>query len=335
MTPAAAATTFFEIISLGAPVGTALVLSTPRDGWKPHAVAGDDAGTAARIALALGTDTFIAVGLQDAAAVRARTGRGRAADVVALTAVTCDLDIAKLGAKKRYLPDRAAAGRFLGQLPIRPTVIIFSGAGYHLWWCFKEVVVFDTAADRARAERLVWRWQGFLRLHLGGYALDSTHDLARVLRPPGTTNSKYGNLVVLDDAGGPRVDPSELDELCVGVPDVEPPRRAGTSSRVLVLDPAAQPPFGKFATLCRMSPLFSKLWRRESTPKDASQSGFDFRLATLAAAAGWTDSEIVGLLIAHRREAGRPPHHPAYYMRTITAARAAAVRPQPAAGPAR
>jgi hypothetical protein len=325
MTRAAVATKFFEIIFSGAPVGTALVLSTPREGWRPHAVAGADAATAARRALGLGTDVFVGVGLQDAAAARARTGRGRAADVVALTAVACDLDIAKVGAQKCYLPDRAAAGRFLTQLPIRPTVTIFTGGGYHAWWCFKEALLFDTAADRARAERLVWRWQGLLRRYLGDYALDPTHDLARVLRPPATRNSKYGNLVILEDAGGPRVDPSELEDLCVEVPDVGRPIRSGTSSLDSALDPNAEPPFGRFATLCRTSLLFAKLWHRELAPRDSSQSGYDFRLATLAAAAGWTDSEIVGLLIAHRRAGGgRPKLRVAYYTDTITKAREAA-----------
>jgi hypothetical protein len=324
MSPPEAATTFLTTVFAGAPAGTALVLSSPREHWRAHVVASDDPHTAARIALRLGADVFIGVGLQDAAAARARTGRGRTADVVALTAVTCDLDIAKADAKKRYLPTRAAARRFLTKLPIRPTVTIFTGGGYHSWWCFKEVLVFDTAAACTWAERLVWRWHGFLRLRLGSYALDSTHDLARVLRVPGTVNRKYKTLVVLEDAGGPRVDPGELEDVCINVPDVEHPSRLGALSLPFALDPDGEPPFRKFGSLCRSSPLFAQLWRREIAPKDRSQSGFDYRLATLAAAEGWTDDELVRLLIAHRRAAGKPPKHTSYYARTLAAARTAA-----------
>jgi hypothetical protein len=171
---------------------------------------------------------------------------------------------------------------------------------------------------------LVQPFQGYLRLRLDGYALDATHDLARVLRVPGSVNSKYGCRVVLEDAGGPRVDPSELEDLCVGVPDTERPIDSARSSLGIALDPAAEPPFGKFAALCRASSLFGRLWRRAIAPKDDSQSGFDFRLATLAAAAGWTDDEIVALLIAHRRAGGGPPKlRPDYYARTLARARGA------------
>lgn len=142
-----------------------------------------------------------------------------------------------------------------------------------------------------------------------------------------------GEGVVLEDAGGPRIDPGELEDICINVPDVEHPSRAAASSLPFALDRDAQPPFGRFAALCRASPLFAQLWRREITPKDRSQSGFDFRLATLAARAGWTDNEIVGLLIAHRRAGGgRPKLRPDYYAQTLTQARAAAqatARPVP------
>jgi hypothetical protein len=97
-----------------------------------------------------------------------------------------------------------------------------------------------------------------------------------------------------------------------------------TDNLPLTVDPDAQPPFGKFGSLYRKVPLFARLWRREITPK-GSQSGYNLCLATLAAAEDWTDSEIVGLLIAHRRAGGgRPKLRPDYYARTLAHARAAA-----------
>lgn len=324
MTAVESATAFLAAVFGGAPANTEIVVMTPPE-WRPYGVAANDPGAAARVAVAFGTDTYVNCGLQRAGAVGGRAGRGGAAHVVALTSVWCDLDTTKLGAKKRYLPDRPAAHHFVFGLPIPPTVLVWTGAGYHLWWCLREPLVLDTAADRARAERLVQRWQSYLRLRLDGYALDATHDLARVLRVPGTMNTKYGCRVVLEQADGPRVDPSELEDLCVGVPDVERPITSGRPSLGIALDPAAEPPFGKLGSLRRASPLFDRLWRREIAPHDRSQSGFDGKLATLAAEAGWTDAEIVGLLIAHRRAGGGPPKLRAdYYTRTIEYARAAA-----------
>lgn len=110
--------------------------------------------------------------------------------------------------------------------------------------------------------------QGFLRLHLGGYALafDSTHELARMLRPPGTTNGKYGNLVVLEDASGPRR-PERSGGAVRRRARRRGPAPSGDVVAVPVVDPNAEPPFGKFATLCRTSSLFAMLWRRELAPK--------------------------------------------------------------------
>jgi hypothetical protein len=242
MTHAAAATTFFERIFSGAPVGTALVLSTPREGWRPHAVGAGDAETAARIALALGRDVFVGVGLQDAAAVQARAGRGRAADIVALVAGWADLDITKLGATKHYLPDQASARRVVAALPILPTVTVSSGGGFQLWWCMTKALVLDTATDREQAARLVRRWQAVLRQRLGGYALDRTHDISRVLRVPGTINGKYNCRVVLEQSDGPRLDPSKLEDMCVGVPDTERPIDSARSSLGITLDPPPSRP---------------------------------------------------------------------------------------------
>ena len=151
---------------------------------------------------------------------------------------------------------------------------------------------------------------------LGGYALDATHDLARVLRVPGTVHTKYGTRVVLEDASGPRVDPSELEDVCAHLPDVTPVRDE-VEVHVGAVDPAAEPPAGRLQMLCATSPLFAQLWRRVLAPKDRSQSGYDFRLATLAAEAGWSDDELMALLIAHGRAGGRLPKRAAYYAHTI------------------
>ena len=220
---------------------------------------------------------------------------------------------AKPGATKPYLPDQASVHRFVATLPIRPTVQMQSGRRPHPGGSSPSRSRSTTAAERAQAEALLRRWHAVLRQRLGGFALDSTHDISRVLRVPGTINSKYGCRVVLEAGGRPArrsertggrlrrgagtPESSSRDE------DFEPP--AG-SARV-ALDPAADPPADKFAALRRRSPLFDRLWRREIAPKDASQSGYDFRLATLAAAAGWTDDELLALLVAHRRAGGGRP----------------------------
>jgi hypothetical protein len=320
--PLNAARTFFTTIFATAPADSAIVLTTPPS-WRVYAIAPDDVDAAVRRACRLsrfGADVYVHVGVQAAAAVGTRPGRGRAADIVALLAVWADLDLEKPGARRRYLPNRGAALRVLRQLPIRPTVIVWSGRGFHWWWCFREALVLDSAEVRAAAERLVRRWQAYVRQCLGGYALDATHDLARVLRVPGTMHTKHATPVVLEDASGPHVDPSELEDVCVLVPDVVPSRPAGPV-HVADVDPTAEPPPAPLAALCTDAPEFARLWRRELAPKDASQSGYDFRLAMFAAEAGWSDPDIVALLVAHGRAGGRLPKSARYYAHTVTHAR--------------
>jgi hypothetical protein len=324
VTPVESATTFFETIFGDAPADTEIVLMTPPT-WRPYGVAPSYPDTAARLATTFHTDTYVAVGLHRAGAAGQRLGRGKADDVVALVAAWADLDVDKPWATQCYLPDCAAARRFIDALPIPPSVSAWTGAGFHLWWGLREPLVLDTDAARAAAARLVRRWQAYLRLRLAPYALDHTHSLATVLRVPGTLHTRHGCRVILEHADGPRVDPSALEDLCddAAVPDRAPLGGGGAAADGITLDPAAEPPFGKFERLQRTSRLFRDLWHRALAPKDRSQSGFDFKLAMLAADAGWTDAEIVALLIAHRRDGGRPPACAAYYARTIAQARAA------------
>lgn len=314
--------TFFSTVFGTALAGTAIVLTTPPT-WRVYATPPEDPDAAVCRALRLsrfGADVYVHCGLQDAATVGHRPGRGRAEDIVALSAVWADVDLEKAGAHRRYLPSRGAAERVLRRLPIRPTVVVWSGAGFHWWWCLRAPLVIGRADLRAQAERLVLRWQTYLRQCLGGYALDSTHDLARVLRVPSTINTKYGTPVVLEDASGPRVDAAELEGICAHLPDITPVR-AHVDVQVGPLDPAADPPAEKLARLCATSPRFRQLWRRELAPRDRSQSGFDFVLAMLAVEAGWLDDEITTLLVAHARSGGRSPKPAAYYARTIGRAR--------------
>lgn len=100
----------------------------------------------------------------------------------------------------------------LRELPLAPSILVLSGGGIHAYWLLREFWTFGTDADRADADALARGWQGFLRrrwIERGkerqaedglpeekrtGWTLDSTADLARILRLPGTLNRKpeYG-----------------------------------------------------------------------------------------------------------------------------------------------
>lgn len=69
-----------------------------------------------------------------------------------------------------------------------PSVLTFSGGGYHAYWLLAETLVLDTPEARERARRAQYGWVAFVQSD------PAAKDLARVLRVPGTRNWKaaYG-----------------------------------------------------------------------------------------------------------------------------------------------
>lgn len=119
--------------------------------------------------------------------------RGFNKTVCAVPGVWFELDYADGEAHKEgALPTREEAEAFIETLPLSPTLVIASGHGFHLYWLFKQPLVTDTDQVRGAAAQLVERWQAMIQERAAGYGwkLDSTHDLTRVLRPPGTLNHK-------------------------------------------------------------------------------------------------------------------------------------------------
>ena len=140
--------------------------------------------------------------------------RGTAKDVIAIPGLWADIDVNGSAHKGlHYPPTKDAALKMVTGFPLQPTVIVDSGHGFHVWWLFKQLLVFDTEEDRQHAQRLSASFQETLQEMAAqhGWAMDSTHDLARVLRLPGTQNRK----------GEPvSVKVTELDESARYTPEV-------------------------------------------------------------------------------------------------------------------
>ena len=122
------------------------------------------------------------------------TQRGRAEDAIAVPGVWMDLDYAEpVAHKKPNLPANAEAIMdLLDSLEMAPTVIVHSGYGIHAYWLGRELWTIDGPEEYVRMAALVQRWQEYVRgkAKERGWVVDSVHDLARVLRVPGTYNHK-------------------------------------------------------------------------------------------------------------------------------------------------
>src|SRR5262245_49475810 len=143
-------------------------------------------------------DLYFTVALHDLQAALRASGqrdpalvRGSTESASAIPGLWVDVDVRGPAHTKTDLPPTFAAARdLLGRFPLSPTVLVNSGHGFHAWWLFRELWTFGGPDDRSQAQRLARRFQATLQ-ELAverGWSLDSTHDLARVLRLPGSFN---------------------------------------------------------------------------------------------------------------------------------------------------
>jgi putative DNA primase/helicase len=121
-------------------------------------------------------------------------GRGESSDVLGIPGLWAEIDVKHAAHTKVDLPEtiEEAIALVREATPLKPSLVIRSGYGIHVYWLFREIWIFEDADDRQAAYHLLHRLQatiqGVAKLH--GWDIDSTFDLARVLRIPGTFNRK-------------------------------------------------------------------------------------------------------------------------------------------------
>ena len=124
----------------------------------------------------------------------AKGSRGLAETASALLAVWVDIDVQGEAHKAQHLPaTEEEALSLLRTFPFDPSCIVRTGGGLHSYWLLENPVLITTAEDRARARGLTDSLQAFFRrpeVNPEGWKVDSTSDLARLLRVPGTFNRK-------------------------------------------------------------------------------------------------------------------------------------------------
>lgn len=287
------------------------------------------------------SDIYFGVCLQDhAEAVRERArrtsdddpsmefARGYASTAVVMPGLWLDLDIAGPGHEKNGLPgSQADADRIMAQMPGDPTWYVRTGGGAHVYWLFHEPWVLESEDERNRAAACVRGWQTLAidAAATMGFAVDSTHDLSRVLRPAGTINHKYGNGVAISKTSDARYNPSDFDVWCADVVPVGSALPAKVE-RLGEMHADLQPNAEKLMAMLNLAPKFAETWRRERR-EFPSQSEYDMSLAAMAARAGWSDKEVVALVVAHRRSGNEPLKidRPEYYARLLGKAKAGIV----------
>ncbi len=254
----------------------------PREAERFFVPVGSDRAYGQAMAFAMACDDraqVVAFGVQP----RCRKG-GERRDILAAVALTVDLDA----------PDetaRAAARERLEGFALPYSALVCSGHGLHAYWLLKAplpVQGVDGPANAARYELVAQR----LAARLGA---DHCWDLPRILRVPGTRNSKPGRPPVrsrvLELAPDVRYDLAQLEAAL-------PPR------------PRPRLDVSRFSGLRlqrRLSPRMQRVIRegRSADPvRYPTRSEADFAVVCAMMRAGFSDDEIVAVFAAHPHGVG-------------------------------
>lgn len=142
-----------------------------------------------------GLNTYFGVALHDRERARSVSvkSRGTAQTSGMIGGLWGDIDIIGPGHAATNLPlNEEEALWLISKMALPPSAIVRSGGGLQPWWFFKEPWVFESDKDRSEAAALAASWIGTMQSHAAykGWKVDSTKDLARVLRLPGSCNCK-------------------------------------------------------------------------------------------------------------------------------------------------
>ncbi len=136
-------------------------------------------------------DIYAAIGLQRNNPES--SARGKEDGVVSIPGVWADIDIRGPAHKASDLPPTEESALSLVQsVGFPPSLIVKIGFGLQVYWLFREPFVIETELERRKLKSLSRRFQHLLQIQaqVRGWTIDSTSDLCRVLRVPGTFNRK-------------------------------------------------------------------------------------------------------------------------------------------------
>lgn len=262
--------------------------------------------------------------------------RGKFENVGGLVAFYMDVDYLSDSHKgKGYPPSRDSALALVREaLPAhKPSMVVNTGNGVHCYWLLKSPWRFpDDADEKARAQKYLQDLQYTVRekARERGFTFDSTFDITRVLRVPGTLNHrnpqnpKPVTLLYCDDAC--RYAPEDFDGYLLESPSAQGRAIKDLDAFADVVVPDT-PPYPSIALLELMSQnervrkSVEGAYRRDL--RDNTGSGHDMSLADAMLFRGWTPQDTVNDLVAclaYRRDAKVKPR--SYYLYTLAAASA-------------
>jgi len=283
------------------------------------------ADTAIKIAQE-GSNAYAGLSLVDPKTMKGK--RGTVEDARAIVGFWSDIDIADpLAPKPGKNPpiNEEEAYAIANGVGTPPSLVIHSGHGLHAYWLFDEPWIFGSDEERRVAADTVKAWeltlQQVAREH--GRSLDSVGDLARVLRIPGTVNTKNPEHPVEVRIDFPRPQTEWMTAWRYKRAELERLIRAPAPAQagdVLKVEKLENVEFrfpdelerakmeSKIAIACMNDRTFKETWdhdRIDFASNQASASEYDMSLANQTMAAGWSDQEVYWIILLWRERHGQ------------------------------
>lgn len=221
--------------------------------------------------------------------------RGVARASCALTFLAFDLDCGVHKSGKNYFPTVEEAIKWVKN-SIPYTFIVGSGTGLHVYCVLAEPLYINDDASFARAHAASARFQQWVR-DMCKYDIDSTHDLARVLRVPGSIHSGTNQPVKILSASSSVMLIDVVETLPVSKkPGLPTSIDTGSTAR-FTLDPSCTLDTSLLLQLSMINPKFGETWTQHRKPKDPSVSGWRFSMISFLMQADLDEQTVADLTI--------------------------------------
>lgn len=120
--------------------------------------------------------------------------RGGNADISNISMIGMDIDVSDPRDPDQGLPQsQEEALELLEAFSLKPTYTISSGLGIHAYWVLCEEIEITSEIERANAQNFIRDFYRGFAEYAKPFKFDSTHDLSRMLRFPGSWNFKDAN----------------------------------------------------------------------------------------------------------------------------------------------
>jgi len=112
-------------------------------------------------------------------------------EINGIQALYLDIDFLSNVKKEKNLPTKEQALEILNNFPLKPTIILNSGNGFHVYYFFKQFMIIDNI-NRKEIQGLNETLSHAIDIEFKkqNFKMDKVHDLSRILRIDGTYNYK-------------------------------------------------------------------------------------------------------------------------------------------------